>query len=509
MAIYSCNISNVSRAKGSSSCAALAYISGEEVENELTGQIYKYGNQDRIIETGTIIPQFAPPEYQDPKKLFNAIEKFETASNARTAKKIMVALPREFSLERQKEAIESYIKENITPKGYACTYAIHHDKNGNNPHCHILIANRPINEKSEWSIKSRKEYAVDANNARIPQLDQNGNQKLGKRNERLWRRVSVQINPLDTKDMLEQLRERWASECNKHLIPEQQIDHRSYAELGKEEEPTIHEGYMARKIEAQGGVSERCEMNRQITERNNLLKQIQVELKGIEIEMPVIFEQIEQEKQKTPPTPKITHPPRTLSVVSRERNEVKEKLDEAQKALNYAEYLESRIKDLNEEIKECDEIIESKGYRYYNKRAFGLTGKLPFGEGQKWRNEEVAYAIERKNKPMNERKELVDQFKKSFGKPYKERSMVFDRLNEMIKAYRASYKKLDNEWQPLASAQRLVEQKEQPIQKQAPVKKLSLKELLELMTQKQQRTSRYDTQKIQQPEKYRSRGPTL
>ena len=30
MAIYSCNISNVSRAKGSSSCATLSYISGEK-----------------------------------------------------------------------------------------------------------------------------------------------------------------------------------------------------------------------------------------------------------------------------------------------------------------------------------------------------------------------------------------------------------------------------------------------------------------------------------------------
>jgi len=327
MAIYSCNISNVSRAKGSSSCATLAYISGEEVENELTGQIHKYGNQDRIMETGTIIPPFAPPEYQDPKKLFNAIECYEKASNARTAKKIMVALPREFSLERHKEVVESYIKENITSNGYACTYAIHHDKdnskdnnkdhgknkgngkdrdNGknkdnskdndhdkdkddskdkendsNNPHAHILIANRQIDDRGEWSTKSRKEYALDENGERIPQLDQDGNQKLGKRNERLWKRVSVQVNPLDTKDMLEQLRERWANECNKYLAPEQQIDHRSFVDQGKEEEPTIHEGYMARKIEAQGGISERCEINRQITRRNGLLKQTRVELEGI------------------------------------------------------------------------------------------------------------------------------------------------------------------------------------------------------------------------------------
>ena len=37
MAIYSCNISNVSRAKGSSSCATLSYISGEKVRDERLG----------------------------------------------------------------------------------------------------------------------------------------------------------------------------------------------------------------------------------------------------------------------------------------------------------------------------------------------------------------------------------------------------------------------------------------------------------------------------------------
>lgn len=38
MAIYSCNISNVSRAKGSSSCATLSYISGEKVRDERLGK---------------------------------------------------------------------------------------------------------------------------------------------------------------------------------------------------------------------------------------------------------------------------------------------------------------------------------------------------------------------------------------------------------------------------------------------------------------------------------------
>ena len=282
MSIYSCSISNVSRAAGSSSCATLSYISGESVRDERTGELHQYGRSDRVMEVETILPENAPAEYQDPGCLFNSIENYEKADNARTAKKIMVALPREFDQDTQRTVLEEYIRTNITAQGYACTYAIHTDKDNHNPHAHILIANRQINEKGEWSTKSRKEYALDENGERIPVIDpKTGEQKLGKRNERIWKRVSVQVNPLDKKETLEQLRESWAVECNKYLAPDQQIDHRSYADQGREEEPMIHEGYAARKIESQGGISERCELNRQIQERNRLLHQLRAALETI------------------------------------------------------------------------------------------------------------------------------------------------------------------------------------------------------------------------------------
>ena len=282
MSIYSCNISNVSRAAGSSSCATLSYISGEKVREDRTGELYQYGRSERVLAVETILPENAPAEYREPARLFNSIENYEKADNARTAKKIMVALPREFDQDTQRKVLQEYIRQNITAQGYACTYAIHTDKDNSNPHAHILIANRQINEKGEWSTKSRKEYALDEKGERIPVIDpKTGEQKLGKRNERIWKRVSVQVNPLDKKEILEQLRESWATECNKYLSPDLQIDHRSYAEQGREEEPTIHEGYAARKIEEKGGISERCELNRQIQEQNRLLQQLRAALETV------------------------------------------------------------------------------------------------------------------------------------------------------------------------------------------------------------------------------------
>ena len=271
MAIYSCSISNVSRARGSNSCATLSYITGRTIRDDRTGNKYGYGRQERVLATGTLIPNSAPQEYKNPETLFNAVETTEKQSNARTAKKMIVALPKEISLKKQKNVIEEYIKENITSLGYACTYAIHDDGGGENPHAHILIANRRIGKDGKWLAKSKKEYALDEHGQRIPVIDPTtGQQKLAKRNEKIWKRVDVEVNPLNQKAVLRQLREGWATACNRYLSKDQQIDHRSYAARGIDQVPTVHEGYAAREMERRGGVSDRCQANRDVREYNSV-----------------------------------------------------------------------------------------------------------------------------------------------------------------------------------------------------------------------------------------------
>ena len=278
MAIYSFSISNVSRINGSNTCATVAYITGKKVRYERENITYSYGRSDRVEFVKTILPKSAPREFENPEVLFNSIEKNDKSANARTGKKIIVALPREFDHEHQEKVLDDFIQKNITKLNYPCTYAIHTDSEGHNPHAHILIANRPLNSKGEWALKSKKEYALDEKGERIPLLDEKGNQKLGKRNERLWKRVSVKVNPLDLKNTLETLRKQWEIECNKYLDFDNQIDHRSFEEQGREEKPTIHEGFYARKIEENGGISSRCETNREIKKDNALLKAIKEKL---------------------------------------------------------------------------------------------------------------------------------------------------------------------------------------------------------------------------------------
>ena len=120
MAIYHCSISNVSRAKGGSACASLAYISGEKIHDKRSGKTFSYARRERVVETGTLLPDGAPAEFADPATLFNGIEQYEKTENARTAKKIEIALPRELTLDQQKKVGRRVHKRHASKRGVSC-----------------------------------------------------------------------------------------------------------------------------------------------------------------------------------------------------------------------------------------------------------------------------------------------------------------------------------------------------------------------------------------------------
>ena len=243
VAIYSMHVSNVSRSAGSSSVASLSYITSRRMRDERTGETFHgYGRRERVLHVATLLPEGAPREWNDPERLFNAVEAAERRLDARPAKKIMVALPRELTGVQRIEAVESFIRRQLTACGYAATYAIHEDKAGNNPHAHIIVANRRISPTTgRWAAKSRSEFALDEHGQRIPVIDpETGLQKVGARNRKVWKRVTVSNNPLDSKETLELLRAEWARTCNRLLPEGVRIEHRRLEAQGTDPIPTVH-----------------------------------------------------------------------------------------------------------------------------------------------------------------------------------------------------------------------------------------------------------------------------
>lgn len=276
MSIYHCSIKNISRSSGRSAVACAAYRSGEELEDVETGITHDYRKKTGIAFAEIFLCKNAPERFQNREELWNEVEKIEKAADARLAREIEVAIPRELSLEEMKNLVAGYAKM-LTEEGM-CVDAAIHLKVGN-PHAHLMCTTRKIKADGTWDQKEKKVYALDEFGNKIPVIDQETReQKIGARGRRIWKRVTVAANDLNAKENVEKWRKMWSEHCNAYLEPEQQIDHRSYERQGKKDViPTIHEGYAAREMEKRGKLAERCEINREIAAANRDIKSILAE----------------------------------------------------------------------------------------------------------------------------------------------------------------------------------------------------------------------------------------
>lgn len=280
MAIYHCSVKIIGRNKGKSVIAATAYRAGEKLYARETGRIHDFTRKGGVVHREILLPAHAPKEYLDRQTLWESVTKVEKKSNAQLAREVEIALPVEFSRELQLAVVQEYVRINFASKGMCADVAIHDKRTTSckqdvsNPHAHILLTIRPIKADGTWGTKEKKDYARDVNGDRIPLIDKKtGKQKLGKRNEKLWKWITVQANDWNERGNVEKWRKSWADICNRYLSMEQQIDHRSYERQGLPLEPTIHEGYRARQMEQRGKVSDRCEYNRIVKQLNSVTKE--------------------------------------------------------------------------------------------------------------------------------------------------------------------------------------------------------------------------------------------
>ena len=268
MAIYHCSIKIISRGKGRSAVACAAYRSGTKLTDLATGKIFDYSNKPGVVFSEVLLPENAPAAFAvDRNILWDAVERKETRSDARLAREVEVALPREFTRQEQIDTVREYIIKNFVREGMCADWVLH-DKGDGNPHAHIMLTTRAFTRNGKWAEKSRTIYKLDPNGQKVPLIDpETGEQKVrvrkGKGVEKLWQTEKVPANDWNDRSKAEEWRAAWATECNRRLDRQHQIDHRSYARQAVEQEPTIHEGYAARKMESEGRVSDRCEINRE------------------------------------------------------------------------------------------------------------------------------------------------------------------------------------------------------------------------------------------------------
>ena len=234
-----------------------------------------------------MLPSHAPPDFQNRAVLWNSVEKIEKSKNSQLAREIELAIPKELPSEQQIELVREYVKDNFVSAGMCADIAIH-DKNDGNPHAHIMLTMRPLNENGEWGAKSKKEYITDKNGERIKL--KNGNFKTKKVDTVDWNEQSK----------AELWRSKWAEIANKYLSENEiadRIDHRSFERQGVEQIPTIHLGVAASQMERKGITTERGNINREIKAHNRILAEIKAKIVSLKNWLADIFKR----KEKQPP----------------------------------------------------------------------------------------------------------------------------------------------------------------------------------------------------------------
>lgn len=276
MAIYHCSIKIGSRAKGQSAVAASAYRSGEKLTDKETGLISDYTRKSGIVFSEIALCKNAPSEYSNRETLWNAVHSIEKNKNAQLWREFEVALPKDLNRGKQIETVRDFVSK-LTEQGMCIDWALH-DKGDGNPHAHIMATMRSIEPNGKWSPKSRKIYDLDEKGERIFQ-------KVNKTGRKQYKNHKEDYNNWNAKERVEEWRSAWAECCNVRLAEHERIDHRSFDRQGINQIPTVHEGFIARKLVKDGKSSERVQLNNDIQQKNEKLLQVAAALKSVDEEI--------------------------------------------------------------------------------------------------------------------------------------------------------------------------------------------------------------------------------
>lgn len=250
MACYHFNMSVISRGKGESVVAAVAYISGEKLRDIYEGTLHDRSHRRDVVYKETMLPPQAPRGFMDRQTWVNAINLSERRSDAQMARSIKIALPNELVLEDQIALVKEFVSENFTKYGLCADIAIHRgefdtdrkpvsteavQKRYDNPHAHIILPFRVV--------------------------DGNG-----------FQRTKTQGRFMNHPSYLNRLREDWARLQNREferLGLEVRVSHERLIAQGIRREPTKHIGAAAMALEQKGIRTERGEQYRAIIAQNH------------------------------------------------------------------------------------------------------------------------------------------------------------------------------------------------------------------------------------------------
>lgn len=155
---------------------------------------YEREDDDLVFSASRNMPEFAA---ENPADFWFAADEFERV-NARVCVEFELNLPAELDLKQQISCVESFIDSLNEKAGrFPISYAIHRDKNGTNPHVHLMLSERTLDE-----IERPAELFFKRANSKKPEMGGNKKSLFFNRSSEnvLWTRAA------------------WAESCNNALV---------------------------------------------------------------------------------------------------------------------------------------------------------------------------------------------------------------------------------------------------------------------------------------------------
>lgn len=226
-------ITIVQRSQQQSAVAAAAYQSGEKLFCEYDQQVKHYPEKRGIVHNEILLPANAPQEYADRNTLWNAAEAVEKQWNSQLARRWVLTIPREIPPDQYAVLVREFCQKQFVSKGMIADFAIHDPHPpGHNPHAHVLLTMRAMDEHGKWLPKSRKVYDLDENGERI------------KLPSGRWKSHKEDTVDWNDQKYCEIWRYEWEVIQNRYLEANdrpERVDLRSYARQGLDIIPTKNE----------------------------------------------------------------------------------------------------------------------------------------------------------------------------------------------------------------------------------------------------------------------------
>ena len=395
-----------------SAVAGAAYQSAEKLFSEYDGRTKNYSyKKPELVFSGLMIPENAPPEYADRATLWNAVEKAETRFDAQLSRRIIAALPRELPFDQSIAMVKEFCQENFVSRGMCCDIAVHDPSPpGHNPHVHIMLTMRGIDEHGKWLPKSRKEYVLDEKGERIrlPSGE--------------WKSRKVDTVDWNKKENAEIWRQSWEEYQNRYLERNQRTERvslKSYKRQGIKQIPTEHMGPAASAMEKKGIETDIGNLNREIRQSNALMQSIRNMIRKLADWIGAVQEAWKEVQAEEAAKPKPVYLGDLLQAKLElrraersdwsHRAQTNSSIKDMQKVLDFADYLDRRkiltVGDLNDHLSESYERTSAirSSVKVMEQRARVIAG------------------IRKAYRDCRETKEIHDQYGKTGWKGRKEK----------------------------------------------------------------------------------------